>query len=177
MPQFHIRLAGDDLIFSAGHFITLAGGLCERLHGHTYRVAAEIYGPLGAEHYVVDFLTVGNALKGIVAELDHRMLLPTRHPAIHVASGTGEVEVAFAERRWLFPQDDCLLLPMANTTTELLAHYVGVRLLAALVAQGETPPAMIRIEIGEGTGASAVCELPGENGKDAVEEREKANGE
>jgi 6-pyruvoyltetrahydropterin/6-carboxytetrahydropterin synthase len=160
VPQFHIRLAGDDLIFSAGHFITLAGGGCERLHGHTYRVAAEIHGPLGDEQYVVDFLAVGNALKGIVAELDHRMLLPMRHPAICVSAAAGEVEVTFAERRWLFPQDDCLLLPVANTTTELLAQYVGERLLAALLALGETP-AMVRIEIGEGSGAAAVCELEG----------------
>ena len=158
MPQFHIRLAGDDLVFSAGHFITLAGGQCERLHGHTYRVAAEVYGPLGDQHYVADFLAVANALRSIIAELDHRMLLPTLHPAIRVSSRTGEVEVAFAQRRWIFPQDDCLLLPMANTTTELLAQYVGERLLAALAAVGETP-AMVRIEIGEGTGASAVCEL------------------
>jgi 6-pyruvoyltetrahydropterin/6-carboxytetrahydropterin synthase len=160
VPHFHIRLAGDDLIFSAGHFITLAGGGCERLHGHTYRVAAEIYGPLGDEHYVVDFLAVANALKGIVAELDHRILLPTRHPAIRVSAAAGEVEVSFAERRWVLPQDDCLLLSIANTTTELLAQYVGERLLAALAALGETP-AMVRIEIGEGSGASAVCELQG----------------
>ncbi len=173
MPQFHIRLAGDDLIFSAGHFITLVGGGCERLHGHTYRVAAEIHGPLGDEQYVVDFLAVGNALKGIVAELDHRMLLPMRHPAIRVSAGMGEVEVTFAERRWVFPQDDCLLLPLANTTTELLAEYVGERLLAALVALGETP-VMVRVEIGEGSGASAVCELRG--GK-AEGGRRKADGE
>ncbi len=159
MPQFHIRLAGDDLIFSAGHFITLAGGQCERLHGHTYHMMAEIYGPLGDEHYVVDFLAAGKALKAIVAELDHRMLLPTRHPAIRVSPRAGEVEVTFADRRWVFPQDDCLLLPVANTTTELLAQHVGERLLAALAALGKTP-AMVRIEIGEGTGASAVCQLP-----------------
>ena len=122
-------------------------------------MAAEVYGPLGDKHYVVDFLAVAGVLRGIIAELDHRMLLPTLHPAIRVSSRAGEVEVTFAERRWIFPQDDCLLLPMANTTTELLAQYVGERLLAALAALGETP-AMVRIEIGEGTGASAVCELP-----------------
>lgn len=145
--------------FSAGHFITLADDRCERLHGHSYRVAAEIYGPLGQQKYVVDFVAATGVLRGIIAELDHRMLLPMVHPAIRVSSRAGEVEVTFAGRRWVFPQDDCLLLPMANTTTELLAQYVGERLLAALATRGETP-AMIRIEIGEGSGASAVCELP-----------------
>jgi 6-pyruvoyltetrahydropterin/6-carboxytetrahydropterin synthase len=158
MPQFHVRLAGDDLVFSAGHFITLADGQCERLHGHTYRVTAEIRGPLGDAHYVADFVAVGNLLRGILAELDHRMLLPTLHPAIRVASRAGEVEVTFAERRWVFPQDDCLLLPVANTTTELLAQYVAERLRTALAAGGETPTT-VGVEIAEGSGASAGCEL------------------
>ena len=45
MSDFHVRIADDDLVFSAAHFITLEGGACERLHGHTYRVAAEVYRP------------------------------------------------------------------------------------------------------------------------------------
>ena len=160
MPNFHVRIANDDLVFSAGHFITLGGGKCERLHGHTYRVAAEVSGPLDEDQCVVDFLALRNALKAVVAELDHRMLLPTQHPAIRVLSRAGEIEVAFAERRWVFPADDCLLLPVANTTTEMLAQYVGERLLAALGALGGSMPSRVRIEIGEGGGAAAVCELP-----------------
>ncbi|MCX5682074.1 MAG: 6-carboxytetrahydropterin synthase [Planctomycetota bacterium] len=160
MPQFHIRIANDDLVFSAGHFITLAQGQCERLHGHTYRVAAEVHGPLDENQCVVDFLAVHNALKAIAAELDHRMLLPTQHPAIRVSSRMGAVEVTFADRRWVFPEDDCMLLPIVNTTTEMLAQYVGERLQAALAALGGCTPSGVRVEIGEGAGAAAVCELP-----------------
>ena len=46
---FHVRVAGDELVFSAGHFITLQSGSCERLHGHSYRVAAEIWRPAGRQ--------------------------------------------------------------------------------------------------------------------------------
>jgi 6-pyruvoyltetrahydropterin/6-carboxytetrahydropterin synthase len=160
MPNFHVRIANDDLVFSAGHFITLGGGRCERLHGHTYRVAAEVSGPLDADQCIVDFVALRNALKAVIAELDHRMLLPTEHPAIRVSSQAGEIEVVFAERRWVFPADDCLLLPVANTTTEMLAQYVGERLLAALGSLGGNAPSRVRIEVGEGDGAAAVCELP-----------------
>ncbi len=157
MPHFHVRIASDDLIFSASHFITLEAGACERLHGHTYRVAAEVFGPLDDNQYVVDFLALRGALKNIASELDHRMLLPTEHPSIRVASDGGQVEVSFADRRWSFPDDDCLLLPIANTTTELLAQYIGQRLLARL--PGLRNAERVLIEIGEGSGASAVCEL------------------
>ena len=160
MPSFHIRIASDEMVFSAGHFITLEGGHCERLHGHTYRVSAEIHGPLNEEQYVVDFLAAESALKAILDKLDHRMLLPTGHPTIRVSSRAGEVEVAFAERRWVFPEGDCRLLPMANTTTELLAQYVAERLMATLAALGSGTPRMVRVEIGEGAGATGVCELP-----------------
>jgi 6-pyruvoyltetrahydropterin/6-carboxytetrahydropterin synthase len=159
MPEFHVRVAGDDLVFCAGHFITLPGGVCERLHGHSYRVAAEVYGPLDDSGCVVDFVAVRDALKAIFAELDHRMLLPTGHPAVRVDLRAGEVEVTFADRRWTFPQNDCLLLPVANTTTELLAEYVGRRLLDALKQRCGLSSPRLRIEIGEGTGCSAVWEL------------------
>ena len=159
MPSFHIRIASDDLVFSAGHFITFDGGKCERLHGHTYRVAAEVHGPLDEHQCVVDFLAVRDALKTIVAELDHRMLLPTGHPTIHVLAQAGEIEATFADRRWVFPKDDCLILPIANTTTELLAQYVAERLCASLTAFGGGSPGMVRVKIAEGSGASAACEL------------------
>ena len=159
MPRFHIRIANDDLVFSAAHFITLSGGQCEPLHGHTYRVAAEVDGPLDENQYVVDFIAVRDSLRSIVAQLDHRVLLPTEHSAIRVSSGTGEVEVVLADRRWIFPEDDCLLLPMANTTTEMLAKLIGERLLAALRALGGSIPQVVRVELSEGAGASATCEL------------------
>ncbi len=158
MSEFHVRIADDDLVFSAAHFITLEGGACERLHGHSYRVAAEMYGPLNDCRYVVDFLVVKNALKSIVAGLDHRVLLPTQHPAIRVSSQPGEIEVKFADRRWVFPPDDCLLLPIANTTTEMLAQYVGERLAAAIESFGVLP-LRVRIEIGEGSGFATICDL------------------
>src|SRR6266446_6703234 len=44
--HFHVRVTKDYLVFSAAHFITFAGNVCERLHGHNYRVAAEVEGQL-----------------------------------------------------------------------------------------------------------------------------------
>jgi 6-pyruvoyltetrahydropterin/6-carboxytetrahydropterin synthase len=87
---------------------------------------------------VVDFIAVQDALKRIVDALDHRMLLPTDHPAIHVAEapGTGgqadEVVVAYDNRRWVLPRQDCVLLPVANTTAELVARYIADELRGAL---------------------------------------------
>lgn len=162
MQHFHVRISKDELTFSAAHFIALQGATCERLHGHNYLVAAEVHGPLNENHYVVDFIALRDTLRAILDELDHRVLLPTEHPLIRVQPGPEEVEVTFARRRWVFPRGDCLLLPIANTTTELLARHVGQRLLDELESRSGTRPARVRIEVEESYGLSAVCELQGE---------------
>jgi 6-pyruvoyltetrahydropterin/6-carboxytetrahydropterin synthase len=163
MEQFRVRIAGDDLVFSAAHFITLAAGLCERLHGHDYRVAAEVSGPLDENHYVVDFVALRQDLKAILDELDHRVLLPTEHPGIRVVADDREVTATLADRRWVFPRGDCLLLPVPNTTAELLARHIGRRLRDALHHRTDTPPAKVRIEVDEGLGQRAICQLEGQD--------------
>jgi 6-pyruvoyltetrahydropterin/6-carboxytetrahydropterin synthase len=159
MQHFHIRISNDEMVFSAGHFITLGSDTCERLHGHNYRVAAEVHGPLDENHCVVDFIVLRDALREIINELDHYVLLPAEHPLVRVAVRQHEVEVTFAGRRWVFPQSDCLLLPIPNTTTELLARYLGERLLAELESRCGRRPELVRIELEESHGLSAVCEL------------------
>lgn len=131
--SFRVRLEKDYLVFSAAHFITFNGNVCERLHGHNYRVFAEVAGDLDENQYVVDFIALRDILKRLVDELDHHVLLPQNHRAIRVRSGEREVEATFADRRWVFPKEDCVILPVENTTAELLARYLGERLCNELL--------------------------------------------
>ncbi len=156
--RYHVRMSKDNLVFSAAHFITYDGDVCEPLHGHNYRVSAEVHGPLDENHYVVDFIALRDALRRIVDDLDHRMLLPTEHPLIRVTADDREVEARFAERRWVFPRADCVLLPVANTTTELMARHVAGQLAAALAARGARPERLL-VEIDDCFGHVAACEL------------------
>jgi 6-pyruvoyltetrahydropterin/6-carboxytetrahydropterin synthase len=157
--QYHVRLTKDFLVFSAAHFITYGGNICERLHGHNYRVAAEVYGPLDKNQYVIDFIALRDTLRELVLELDHHMLLPERHPTIRVVAGDKSVEVTFEDRRWVFPRGDCVILPVENTTAELLAHYLGQRLLDALQRRTGVRPRRVRMEVDECEGQWGVCEL------------------
>ncbi len=154
--QFHVRVTKDYLVFSAAHFITYNGNICERLHGHNYRLAAEVFGPLDENQYVVDFIALRDCLREIATQFDHYMLLPTLHPAIQVSAGEREVEVAFEDRRWVFPRGDCVLLPIANTTTELLARQIGRQLLEILSSRHSFCPTRLRIELDECEGQLAV---------------------
>jgi 6-pyruvoyltetrahydropterin/6-carboxytetrahydropterin synthase len=161
---FRVRVTKDHLVFSAGHFITIAtpaGEVCERLHGHNWRVAVEVAGPLDENQYVFDFIALRNALQAIVNELDHRMLLPLRHLRISVVAGETEVEVRYADRRWVFPREDCVLLPIEQTTAELLAHWIGTRLLESLGPAAERLDSL-QVDVEENFGQWAVCELRAE---------------
>src|SRR5262249_26393665 len=156
--SFHVRVTKDYLVFSAAHFITFGGNICERLHGHNYRVAAEVAGPLDENHYVVDFIALRDALREIVGELDHHLLLPTKHARIQVTADERSVEARFEDRRWEFPRGDCVLLPVAQTTAELLAQYIGHRLQDALAKKTDAKPHRLRVEVDECEGQIGVWE-------------------
>ncbi|HUG93607.1 MAG TPA: 6-pyruvoyl tetrahydropterin synthase family protein [Planctomycetaceae bacterium] len=158
---YRVRVTKDHLVFSAAHFITYGGNICERLHGHNWRAAVEVAGALDENEYVFDFIALRDALQSIVNELDHRMLLPTGHPLIRVQAGEREVEVTFENRRWVFPREDCVLLPIENTTAERLAWWIGQRLRQPLRAAAGGRIDSLRVEVEENFGQWAVCELPG----------------
>jgi 6-pyruvoyltetrahydropterin/6-carboxytetrahydropterin synthase len=150
--SFRVRLEKEHHVFSAAHFITFGGNICERLHGHNWSVAVEVEGPLDANQYVVDFIALRDLLKQITDELDHRMLLPTGHPTIHVERREREVEARFEDRRWVFPREDCAILPIPNTTAELIARYIGQRLLERLAAKADFRPQYLRVSVDENNG-------------------------
>lgn len=156
--RYKVRVTKDHLVFCSGHFISYEGDKCERLHGHNYRTAVEIEGDLDNNHYVFDFIALKQLTRSITEELDHRMMLPTRNPFISVEPGPRGVHVRYRDREWLFPLGDCVLLPIENTTAELLARYIGQRLLDAIRREQQYVPQILRVEVEENVGQSATYE-------------------
>ncbi|MCS6978152.1 MAG: 6-pyruvoyl tetrahydropterin synthase family protein [Gemmatales bacterium] len=156
--RFTVRIVKEQLVFCSGHFISYEGDKCERLHGHNYRVGVEVTGPLDENRYVFDFIALKRLTRALVEELDHRMLLPLRNPHIRIESTANEVTASYRQRRWVFPREDCVLLPIANTTAEELAGYLAGRLRSVLAEQYGFVPESLRVEVEEAPGQSAVYE-------------------
>lgn len=156
--RYTIRVAKDYLVFCSGHFISYEGHQCERLHGHNYRASVEIVGPLDDNFYIFDFIALKNATRKITDELDHYMLLPTKNRVIHVEEKAIEVLVRYKDRQWIFPRGDCVLLPIENTTAELLARYIGQRLLTDLRDNHQFTPEIMRVDVEEGPNQTATWE-------------------
>lgn len=160
MPDSHykVRVSKDYLVFCSGHFITYLGDQCERIHGHNYRVAVEVEDDLDQNHYVFDFIALKDLTRAITDELDHRMLLPTESSLIRLEDDGPNWRVRYQDRYWSFPRNECALLPIANTTAELLANYIAGRLRDALTTRGLALPRVMRVEVEESFGQSAEVE-------------------
>jgi 6-pyruvoyltetrahydropterin/6-carboxytetrahydropterin synthase len=66
--------------------------------------------------------------------------------------------VRFRDRRWIFPAEECVLLPVANTSAEWIARWIGGEVLAAFAAAGRPAPPLIRVSVDECLGQHAVWE-------------------
>jgi 6-pyruvoyltetrahydropterin/6-carboxytetrahydropterin synthase len=171
VSTFKVRVNKDYLVFCSGHFITYNGDQCERIHGHNYRVAVEVEGELDENHYVFDFIALKDLTRQVTDELDHRMLLPTRNRLVTLAEDGPNWLVRYRDRRWSFPRDECVLLPIENTTAELLADYIGVRLREAFRARGLKLPDVMRVEVEESFGQAAQVEWRGSTADAAATDR------
>jgi 6-pyruvoyltetrahydropterin/6-carboxytetrahydropterin synthase len=156
--RYKVRVTKDYLVFCSGHFITYSGDQCERIHGHNYRTAVEVEDDLDENHYVFDFIALKDLTRGIIDEIDHRMLLPTRSTLIQLDEEGPNWRVRYRDRHWSFPRDECALLPIANTTAELLADYIAGRLRERLTDRGLPLPRVLRVEVEESFGQSAEVE-------------------
>ena len=155
--EFRVAITKEDLVFAAAHFITFAGHRCEKLHGHNYRASLMVEGRLEEDSwFVVDFSAVKKVMRGLTAELDHRVLLPRDNPKLAISEDNGSVRVAFeGQPRYVFPAGDCVILPIPNTTVEMLARHLATRLLGELGEANVAHLTSIEVEVEESFGQSA----------------------
>ncbi|MCP4510313.1 MAG: 6-pyruvoyl tetrahydropterin synthase family protein, partial [Fuerstiella sp.] len=160
--SFEARVTKDSLVFSAAHFITFNGNICERLHGHNWRVDVGISGQLDENGYVFDFIALRDACQKLVSDLDHKVLLPDRHEQISVEghSDGREIIARFGDRRWIFPVADCAILPVRNTTAELIARWIGSRLREDLGLDSKAGLTDLRLSVEENFGQWATVRMP-----------------
>ena len=156
--EYRVSVAKDYLVFASAHFITFAGHRCEGLHGHNYRVRVTIEGALNEEAwFVFDFVELKGIMKKLCDEIDHLVLLPLESDRVGVVEEGEVVHVSVdGKPRYTFPRRDCALLPIPNTTVEMLAKLLTIRLKDAIGADAATALTAIEMEVEENFGQTAV---------------------
>lgn len=159
MPSFKIEVSKDYTIFSAAHFVTYDGDKIEPLHGHNYRAAASLEGDLDDNSYVANFSVLKQALRSLCDRLDHRLLLPTGNLLLTIERDGDGFVVHGGGKHYRFPAADVIQLPIANTTSELLADWLGAEVEAQLRAAGALRPGLqaLTVEVQESFGQRAIC--------------------
>jgi len=156
--DFRVSVEKDYLVFASAHFITFAGHRCEGLHGHNYRARVTVEGALNQDAwFVFDFVELKKIMRKLCDEIDHLVLLPLESSRIKVEEKGETVTVAVdGKPRYVFPRKDCALLPIPNTTVEMLAQLLATRLQKELDAAGARGLTAIEMEVEENFGQSAV---------------------
>ncbi len=159
MGGFRIRVDQEYLKFSSAHFLLFEHGQCEHVHGHNYRAWVELEGSLEANDYVFDFIAVMPMMRKICDRLDHRVLLPTENAALTIRKGNAVIDATFHQKQYRFPAEDVVLLPIHNTTAELLARYICGEMKQELkAASGAAQLTWIRVGVQESFGQEASYE-------------------
>ncbi len=158
MSAYRIHISKDNLMFASGHFVSYDGEKVEPLHGHNYRLSVTVEGPVDENAYVLNFVTLKRIMKRLADELDHRMLLPRESRLISVEVQTDGGVIARVGSRWYrFPAEDVVILPLPNTTVEMLARYVCGRLRDELDQSGEARHiTALEVEVEETFGQAAI---------------------
>ena len=155
--SFRVQVSKDYLVFASAHFITFKGHQCETLHGHNYRVGVAVEGEVEAETlFVLDFSVLKQITRKLVDRIDHKVLLPTLNPKLAFREDGDRIAVDyFGQPTYVFPKRDCALLPIPNSTAEMLAQYLGSQVREELVAGGYTHLTSLDLEVEENYGQSA----------------------
>jgi 6-pyruvoyltetrahydropterin/6-carboxytetrahydropterin synthase len=155
--SFRVQVSKDYLVFASAHFITFRGHQCETLHGHNYRAGVAVEGSLDAETmFVLDFSVLKQITRKLVDEIDHKVLLPTQNPKLAFREEGNRIAVDyFGNPAYVFPRADCALLPIPNSTAEMLAQYLGTRVRDELAQLGCRHLTLLEMEVEENYGQSA----------------------
>lgn len=130
-------LAKEDFKFSAAHFTLFADGRAELLHGHNYRVRVEVTGEeLDGAGLLVDIEALKRRVRELCAILDNRTLIPGASSRLAWSDQGEAIEIRFERRVYRLPADDVLILPLSNTSIELLAEKLWHDLATGLAASG-----------------------------------------
>lgn len=132
MTSYAVRVSPGELHFNAAHFITF-NGCCENIHGHNFHVKLEAHGDNTGDAFVIDFVMLTRLAAEICHELHDGVLLPASGDEVSVElRQDGLVEIRSYDKHFILSRESCIMLPIPNTTAEMLARHISNRLIGEL---------------------------------------------
>jgi 6-pyruvoyltetrahydropterin/6-carboxytetrahydropterin synthase len=144
----------SNIRFSSAHIIP-DYEKCGRLHGHTYAVHLKVVGELDDKGIIMDFSMLKDVVRKTISELDHKVLIPEKNSFIKIEREKNSIKLSLSspEKKYVFPQSDCVLLPIDSTSAENLACYILDMLLKKLPLSKSITSIEVGVDEGFGQGA------------------------
>ena len=150
-----IRLAKENMKFSAAHFTLFNATERERLHGHNFTVEVDIEARMLGNGMCFDYGLYKDRVVALCRELNEWVILPTRSPHLRIEEDGDHVYAHFDGQRIPFLRGDVLLLPIANATLEEFAWWFLQRLTEDRDALRAHAIDAIEVRVLSGPGQSA----------------------
>lgn len=122
-PQRRLVIAKQQHKFSCAHVTLFPDGSKERLHGHNYQLQVEFEFTQCTDPFF-DFGEIKRVLMVLCRDLNEYVLLPANTPRVQLVSKDDvSTEVRICDKRYVFPTDEVIWLPIANIVVEELSRY------------------------------------------------------
>jgi len=138
--------------FSAAHVIP-EYEKCGRLHGHSYAIHARLHGKQDEKGIIIDFSLVKNILRKIADRLDHKILIPNKSTVVSIEQTNQSIHLQSLGKKYVFPESDCILLPIFSTSAEHLAEYILKSFISKIGKEHRLSSLEIGVDEGFGQGA------------------------
>lgn len=123
--MYSLHIEKEYLHFSAAHFAIFSETEREPLHGHNYHVSATIEGRELENGKLIEIDKVKKELRQICDELDHKTILPQQNDYLLLFPDDDSYSITFNNKTFYLLQEDCIILPIVNTTMENLSEYIS----------------------------------------------------
>lgn len=147
-----INICKEALKFSGAHFTIFSASDRERLHGHNFRVRAEVTAPVDDNGMCFNYQEIKTRLRTICNALDEYMLLPGKSPHLKIEHIDKQYHVHFNDEVMVFIADDTRILDIRNTTVEEFSYYILDQMVSADTFFIENDVANITIGVSSGDG-------------------------
>jgi 6-pyruvoyltetrahydropterin/6-carboxytetrahydropterin synthase len=148
----------EKIRFSSAHVIP-EYEKCGRLHGHTYAVNIKLYGKPDKKGIILDFSIIKELINNIVKKIDHKIIIPKKSKFANIKINDTYLNMETLGKKYLFPIEDCIILPIDSTSAEKLSMYILDKFIEKIRLYSNLSKIELGIDEGFGQGSRIIKKL------------------
>jgi 6-pyruvoyltetrahydropterin/6-carboxytetrahydropterin synthase len=154
-----IKIFGEQLSFSAGHFTIFSPTERERLHGHNYDVSATIVTEVLEHGVAFNYEIYREKIKALCQEINIYFLLPGESQLLRIEEKEKLYHVYFNGEEIPLLKSDTIILPIKNISLEEMSRWFLERLTEDKESISKYRIHALTVTVSSGHGRSASARM------------------